>query len=187
MRNRTLRTLALILVVVLFPFLGHSQTKELQQKVKGFKNNKRFAVTYDKFKDISIVSVVFVTSGTARLMVTGSMYLMEASFGFRGQELNSSVDTFYLAFDHTGKEWDFLRNRDLYLIIDGERVSFSDGHHDGKVGGGGISERLLFEIPRDTFTKIATAKSVELRVGSYQTKLKDEHLQAFRDLMSLTK
>jgi hypothetical protein len=42
-------------------------------------------------------------------------------------------------------------------------------------------------LPIDTFRKIANAKAVELKVGSVESKLKDEHLLAFRDLLSLAK
>jgi hypothetical protein len=34
---------------------------------------------------------------------------------------------------------------------------------------------------------MATAKSAELRAGSYQTKLKEEHQQGFRDLLTLAR
>jgi hypothetical protein len=178
--------LLIILLCILYLASSFAQSPDLQTKIKGFKNSKRFNVKYDKFKDLTIVSVgTFNIGSTGNYIISGDMYGLSAYFGFKGTKTRPP-DNFYLAFDHTGKEWRFLQSRELYLLIDGERERISNGNHDGKVRRG-VSERLLFEIPSGTFSKIASAKTVELQVGGFEMSLKDEHLQAFRDLLSLTK
>ena len=41
-------------------------------------------------------------------------------------------------------------------------------------------------ITAEQFAGIAAGKAVEVKVGAKEFKIKEEHLQAFRDLISLT-
>jgi len=102
--------------------------------------------------------------------------------------------------DSYSQDWLFLReeSRELYAIIDGERVRFGIGERESDIPTGFaaglatlgtgrvmVHERLMYKLSREDFSKLANSKSVELKVGNYEFKLKDEHQQAFRDLMSL--
>jgi hypothetical protein len=40
-------------------------------------------------------------------------------------------------------------------------------------------------VPKDVFVKLSQAKTIEMRLGRKEVKLKDEHTQAFRDLITL--
>ena len=131
--------------------LAHAQEKkpasDLKQKIKTFKNSRRFLVNYDKFKDETIVSVgPFSLSGTGRYMATGGMYLIYAKFRFAGQEIKEPVDTIYLGIEFTGKNWKFLNDRRIYAIIDDERIVF-EGQRGSKVGGAisTVEEWLSFD------------------------------------------
>jgi hypothetical protein len=187
------RIIFCIACLSIFGSLVQAQEKkpatDLKQKIKTFKKNRRFSINYDKFKDETIVSVgPFGLSGTGRYMATGGMYLIYAKFRFTGQEIKELVDTIYLGIEFTGKDWKFLNDRRIYAIIDGERMVF-EGQRGSKVGGAisTVQEWLVTPVDAETFEKIAKAKSVEVKVGDYEVKLKDEHLTAFRDLLSLTK
>jgi hypothetical protein len=84
-------------------------------------------------------------------------------------------------------------DRTLYAIIDGERQELGIGIREvqdergfvAAMGGVRKSERLSFPMERDVFARIAKAKIVEMKIAQFEFKLKDEHRQAFRDLMSL--
>lgn len=159
---------------------------DLKQRIKTFKNRGRFSVSYDKFKDITDVSV----GPFAISPVRSSVVAMDADFFFGGQTLQEDVTAIHLVFTsysayRTG-EWTFGEHRELYAIIDGERMELGEGSWKSHIGGLS-SESIIFTLPIATFRKIAEAKLVELKVGSVELKLKDEHLIAFKDLLSLTK
>jgi hypothetical protein len=152
---------------------------DLEAKTKSFKNNKRFQVTYDRFKDRT-----WVTAGPFidRVNIT-------ASFTFEGERQTRPISDVMLILDSHSNTWRFLNNRDLYAIVDGERLELGEGRRTGYVSTGyrsvGVTERLIFDVPLAVFEKFSTAKSVELKVGFIEFALKNEHVIAFRDLLSL--
>ncbi len=165
--------------------------QDLESKIKTFRNNKRFSVKYDKFKDRTIVDVgPFVVGGNMRYFASGSQMYMTARFLTPGPTVNGNVKSFALWFRATGKNWQFLKSRELYAIADGERFEFGEGRYDGDVSGSsrgiGVSETLGFIIPVDAFEKLGKAQNAELRIGDFEMKLKEEHKEAFRDLLALS-
>jgi hypothetical protein len=115
---------------------------------------------------------------------------MDAEFSFGGQIVQEDVSVVLLVFSSysafRGAGWTFVDHRDLYGIIDGKRMELGEGAWKSHVGNLS-SEELIFTLPIATLRKIAEAKTVELKVGVVELKLKEEHLIAFRDLLSLTK
>lgn len=174
------------LILITGPSLGQSNITALQQKAKALKSHKRISVSYDKFKDETWVTAgPFIISGTSRYMMTGSMIFLSTSFMFKGDTLRAPVETMYFTLSHMGKEWQFLTSDEIYLLFDGERAVLK-AHQRGEVKGG-VSEDLNALIAPDVLEKVANAKSAELKAGTYVTKLKEEHQQAFRDLLALSK
>ena len=110
---------------------------------------------------------------------------MSAFFFHKGSVVSESAEDFYLVFSARGKDWRFLRSRDLYAIVDGERMELGEGERDSDVKLGSVSEMLIYRLSPDQFYKIATGHSVDLKIGRLERSLKDEHLEAFRDLYSL--
>lgn len=189
-RMKLWRTVTCITCVIILTGLAIAQetrpSPDLKQRIKTFKNNKRFSVNYDKFKDSTNISVgPFAVSPEK-----GSVLAMSADFQFDGQTVREDVTSIFLDFvsysAFRGGGWTFIDHRDLYAIVDGERMELGTG--DWKSHLDGLShEDLTFVLPIGTFKKIAEAKVVELKVGLNEMKLKDEHFIAFKDLLSLTK
>lgn len=160
----------------------------LKQKIKALKNGLQFSVRYYEFLDSTRVSVgPFNVSGTPGSISPRGTLWMTADFSFRGHNLKEHVDGINLTFDSESGGWLFLDNRDVYAMVDGERVKLGevvrrDSHHRHY----SVSERVIYKLPIDAFIKIASGKAVELQVGSVFLQLKDEHLAAFKGLLSLT-
>jgi hypothetical protein len=112
---------------------------------------------------------------------------MTARFLYPGQILTEPVSFFALWFQASGQKWEFLKSRQLYALIDGERFDLGEGLHDGDVQRRGVSESLGFVIAAEVFKKMGTGSVVELRIGDFELTLKDEHKEAFRDLYSLSR
>lgn len=176
MKN-TLLTLCLVL-----GFLPVQQP-ELKVKIKSFKNHKRFSVGYDKFKDQTTVTAgsfpVFQTEGKQS----------DSTFSVYARFISPGTETFYLGIDCIGRRWQFLETAKIYLLIDGERLSY-DTMRGSNIGDHKrdfyiTREWLVVSMNADSFHKLANGKSVEIKAGNFQTKLKDEHLLAFRNLLSL--
>jgi hypothetical protein len=176
---------ALALVLLLFCVAGYAQSpapsvETLKAQIKTFKNQKRYGVRYDKFTDVTTVWFRFdLNEGGRRL---------GAILKFTG----GGDATRYVVYEDRGSDWQHLEHRRLYALIDGERVDLGLGERDSKVSGAGyyrgnvsVWESLTFPINADGFDQLAKGQSVELKIGRREIKLKDEHRQAFRDLLSL--
>jgi len=165
---------------------GPKASTDLKQRIKTFKNSGRFSVRYDKFKDITDVSV----GPFAISPVKGSVLGMNAEFSFAGQAVQEDLSVVRLVFSSysafRGAGWTFVDHRSLYGIIDGDRTELGEGAWKSHVSNLSFEE-LVFTLPIATIRKIAGAKTVELKVGLVELKLKEEHLIAFKDLLSLTK
>jgi hypothetical protein len=167
----------LVLALCVYP-CAQGQTNELQQRIKTFRNNKRFEVKYDRFKDETHVSV-------------GPFYPdhkavgMEAHFFFKGKEPGEPIKDVYFILRAYGRDWRLLNSRTLYGIINGARIEFGEGQRHSNIQLGSVSETLTFIMPMESFAKIASAKSAELKISSIEFALNDEHFAAFRDFLSL--
>jgi len=76
---------------------------------------------------------------------------------------------------------------DLYVlfIVDGEKIFLSSnrsGMKKGRLGRGWMGEHLVFRMPYETFLKITTAKSFEIRFDRITFPVGEEQLQALREL-----
>jgi len=77
--------------------------------------------------------------------------------------------------------WQFLGGADVRLLIDGERIDL--GHFarmKGTVEGGIVTDTIASPVDRAVFEKIGTAKSVEMQIGPYETKLNAKGIERVR-------
>ncbi len=193
------RKLAAVFAVLSLSAITFAQDQVFDQKIKKFDNSSRFGYRYDRTKDRTGVAVgSFKVSTAGESSLTGSGMHMSAGFEFSGQSLKHRPGWFYLRFTSTSSSWRFFNNRDLYAVIDGERISLGTTEHSGKAGSrvgglmGGIGsgnsfviEDLTYSVTPEVFGKLANGKKAELQINGYTVKLKKEHHQALRDLMIL--
>ena len=184
MKHLTRISLCIIFALACVASCMAQYVKPAPAKIK-LKHKSRIGMMYDKFKDEStvIVGPYFLTSGM-EYALTNSQFQMMAAFTFTGQKLEKPVDHVTLAFLSSSKEWTFLQDQDLYVLVDGERLSLGKAERDSDIKLGGVKEYLGVSLPYDTFLKIANGKNVEMKLGPKEFKLKDEHLEGFRDLAS---
>lgn len=178
-----------IILALCLSFLIPFQEKpdQFKQQISGFRNKSKFSAEYDKFTDQTLVSVgpFFIGNSKRRLRSATELY-MSARFEFPGTNPNGTSKSFALVFRAHGVHWEFLERRHLYAVIDGERLDLGEGSHDGDVRRVGVSELLIFEVPAETFQKLANARLSDLKIGNFELTLKDEHSEAFRNLYSLS-
>lgn len=180
-----MKTLILALIL-LCPAILPAQ--EIEQRVKGLRNSKKFSIEYDKFKDETRVAVGPFSISDSLQNTRGFLSLrMIIRFFHAGRELKQPADDFALVFHSDSREWRFLKNHDLYMLVDGERIAVGEADYDGDVERDGVSEFMRYSLSPDLIRRLAAAKQVQLKIGRVEVELKDEHLQAFRDLYSLSK
>lgn len=140
---------------------------------------------YDRFKDETTVTVgpYFLSSGMDLVMTNSRLELM-VSFIYNGQKLQRPVERVTIGFLSSSKDWKFLRDQSVHVLADDQRFDLGSAERDSDLRMGGVSEILAVNVLYETFSKIANSSKVEMRFGNKEIKLKDEHLEGFRDLAS---
>ena len=126
--------------------------------------------------------------------LTAETLTMTAGFSYAGKDSASKPISVELGFISTVKTlWRFAdeRERKLTIIADDERFELGTlnrikvrtvsmiNQQDRR-----YLEDLAMFIPFETFQKMAEAKKVVVKVGSYEIKLRKEHLEILREILS---
>jgi hypothetical protein len=158
----------------------------LAQRIRQFRNSRQFRVTDDRFtNNTRITAGQFRLSGVMEQALTNTFFSVTAGFDFP----NSRVvppENFHLAFYSESRDWAFLEDATLLALIDGVSLNLGSAERQSDIERRGVQEFLGFRVPFETFNRIANAQSVEMRLGRREFRLRPEHLEAFRNLISLT-
>ena len=76
-------------------------------------------------------------------------------------------------------------NSDLYVVfvVDGEEIHFSSNRNaipNPVRGKPWVGERMIFQIPREDFIKLASAKNLSVKLGSVSFDFADSHIRSMR-------
>lgn len=133
---------------------------------------------YDRFTDETTVGISItlekyqVEIPTARMQ---EFLMLLGGFTHSGKQMEKQPATVRLAFQSQARNWRFREGAQLDAIVDGERIAFGSLDYSRKNLGAGHLEILRLDAPVRTFLKLARGKSVEIRIGSKEVKLSEEH------------
>jgi hypothetical protein len=176
---------------------------DLKAETKKFKNKGSFQIAYDRFDDSTFIyydgfELIGFGESFGGILAAGRKaaeppsLTMKLYFWFESNKLTKNIDKFVLVFDSTDTEWRFLKNRELFAIADEERFKFGEGRlSDAEIKSGiqrgfSLKESVTFTVTREQLSKLAQAKSLEIRIGTREQVLKDKHRQMFKDMLSLS-
>ncbi|HEX8128933.1 MAG TPA: hypothetical protein VF527_07520 [Pyrinomonadaceae bacterium] len=177
--------LCLLLHLLIFPAhvpeaAGHDVAAEGQST-----HQVRFTATYDKSENRTTVQID--PRGAKPTMDVGNDIVLTAFFRYVGEELREPVETAVLRFSSDSRNWRFIPNRDLVILVDGERITFLNGGRLGRLAEPPdrvrIDNMLYFGISRDKLAKIAGGRVVEVKLGSKSFKLSSAQLGVLQDLL----
>lgn len=112
-----------------------------------------------------------------------------ATFSFKGKGAGHQIEGFSLVFSSTSRDWQYLKDSRLYLLIDGVSVGLGSAKaRDGDVEVGDrsvqVKEDLEFSVALQTLETISKAKSVEMRLGKSEFKLRSYVLSDIGELLA---
>lgn len=91
---------------------------------------------------------------------------MSASYSCPGRE-QCTPDTIGVALLSNSKDWVFLQSHDVVMLVDGQRLAY-EAVQTGDVYLGGVNEVVAWNMPVGDFTRLTSAETAELRVGSVE-------------------
>lgn len=91
------------------------------------------------------------------------------------------------SFSSQSKNWQYLYNSNLDMIIDGSRYDFGELERVSLVGSGVVYETLLLMMDLETFLDFSEAENVELRMGGDEMTLTHKELIVFKNMANFIK
>lgn len=138
-------------------------------------------ILYDRFKDKTTLTMKpYIRFYKTSMPPNISMTVISSHTG-RTRITPSHIT---LVFTYTGREWLYLNKvgRHVRALIGDERLDLgtADRASSDVQQGGRVTETLGISVPLDTFLKIVNADRPELQVGTMDTTLRPEHVDALR-------
>ena len=174
-----------ILLIFFFSNLIIAQSYHSQNKLKPDTTNKFIVIEYDKFFDTytySLKNWIWLAD-----VGYGDEWQYNLVFDINAYKIGKSkaiqFDPYF--FGRSKKirynEWD-----KIYLLVDGKRIILDITEHENKTYAENLfSEKLLVDINKKDFIKIAQAKVVEGRVGIYEFHWSYNKREALREMIKL--
>ena len=188
------RSLVLSFLALLCTLLTATDLSGVYAKGQVPDHGGKIETKYDGFNHETVVilkkmRITCAGSDTSRNSLKGTCVSVVASLHSPGMQLDY-VRYARLQLIFETKDWDRRHTpdqRELSAVADGEKVKLGkmhlinqdvDSHRTVEV----MKEVLEVSIPYKTFTKLALAESLEMKVGNTLFELGDKNLAAFRDL-----
>ncbi|HZG52787.1 MAG TPA: hypothetical protein VEZ40_11695 [Pyrinomonadaceae bacterium] len=189
--NLKYRSLPLSLALLFACAVSGAAQQDKGTKSK-FKHSAKIQATYDRAQDRSVVAFQpYVVN--ADFHDPSESVAITAGFIHPGRTLASPpqfIEFGVLSQSRNGWEFEKEKERELTLVIDGEAVNLGGMKlvtaRRFQLGGSRLyyREDLAFTMPSEGFDRMANAEKVVVKVGRKELKLKQEHLEAMRDLLS---
>lgn len=110
-------------------------------------------------------------------------------FSFKGKGAGREINGFYLIFESTSSDWRFLKQSNLYCLIDGQPLNLGPPvakDNDVRAGYRSVSveEHLMFAVKYQTLQKLAKANQIEMRLGKAEFYLGSSFQASLKELLS---
>lgn len=150
------------------------------------KTRGRVKVEYDRFRDVTVVSTSDMEPAQAR--ASGSLALT-VSFAYKGiTKTQASLGTlFFHAMSSSQTGWRFLRDRELIVLADGERMNFGQGDHEGRIYRSMVAETITFSASVEQLERIGKSQTVQLQLGPEEYALRPGQIDTIADMAALMK
>ncbi len=177
----------LICASILCTMIFLTATAQSDQPKTVFVKEPLIVEDYDKFDQKTTVRLHPLTVKEGLLDEFG----IYAGFTYPGQTF-STPKTVTLGFAYTSVSEAYAprfdKSRDLILLLDGERVPLGTAEYDKNSAATLIGtmhiETMKLHLPLPAFARIANARTVEARLGSFEMKLEEKHMQGLRQVLA---
>ncbi len=169
--------LLFLLVVPICPQV--KSVEEAQRQISEFSDTKYFFVKYDRFKDITDVFVRLDLTPKKGDIFQNITFNLLISSRFLGNGIADHAREQVLCVTSTSRDWKFLKDRELNLLVDSTRMPLGERTHDGNVETYFVSEVLCWPITELQRDSILNAQQVEFQLGTLESSIGKEKLSLF--------
>lgn len=138
---------------------------------------------YDRIKDVTeVFTLVFLRTGG----MMGHPVELDLRAQHAGVHLRQPIAGVFLVFKSSSgtatEGWQFLRNHELALLVDGSVRLTLQGVRDSDVGAVLLHENIGFIMPTADVLRLGNARTVEGRLGEWSFALTTEEISKIREM-----
>ncbi|MDQ3819832.1 MAG: hypothetical protein M3362_19455 [Acidobacteriota bacterium] len=146
-----------------------------------YKHADKIETTFDQAKNITTVRL-----GRMRVLDTANFLELTLFYTYPGQT-PATPKNVALGIMARTPDGHFSNKRELVVKADKYILKFGQMELLQNIPfGGGSTQVLATTVPYDVFLRIANAKNIEMKLGDVEFLIKDDQLEAIRDLASRT-
>jgi len=181
------RFFSITLMILMTAAAAFSQGKSNDAVVKQFKTlraDKNFEIVYDKSANNSKIigfSNDFGKEDDRRNNLQSFRFGLAVNYA--GQSIATAPDVYLLTFQAGTKKDKFREAHALKFTIDNEVLDLGEARYGNKNQG---IEYLNFILTRAQLSKIASGRSVQMKIGAAEFNLKPEQIKMFANLLALS-
>jgi len=139
---------------------------------------------YDKFKNQT-----HVLSPRMRLLASGKYKTLhddihlEADCFYSGRVPTPNNTEYSLSFISYERNWRFLTDHRMIMLLDGKRSDLGNGSHQGDLGDRTVWEAVTFRFSRKALEYLANSGRAELQLGTFETTLSEANKAAIKEIV----
>lgn len=180
--------------VIAIIIVSLSQSFAQSDKKSGDKNSSKSAshvkTKYDKGKNLTTVTLKSMDLGGSMTRESTNLsqvtqITLDVSFNYPGEQKTKSVESAMMRFTSRAKYPVFQRSQNLMLVIDGG-TAIPLGGTTYKTDSQTFYMDEIFDIavPYEAMKRVAEAQSVSFYLGNREIRLRTEHLDDLREMVS---
>jgi hypothetical protein len=193
--------LKLKIILCLALLIGYASSFQAQEtKKEGAKKSNNISSKYNKSKNLTTVSLKKMAltglqeeKPQAQEIPTHQMD-MEIFFTHPGEQMEKPVEQVTLRFMVATRAYFFMRPQPISVILDekiegaGKLLRLGDSDYKSDLKFNSIYEEFMtIQIPAETLSRIAEAKTVSIYVGPSAYSLREKQIADLREMASRTK
>lgn len=172
------KLISCLLVLVLSSILFNEQEKNAQ-------DDQMVVANYDRFKESTTITLSEQRMHRFIRISNLRPYLIP-SISFKGKVPTDSTPIVGLMFVSINEGWKYLKNHELFALVDDKPMTMPETKHDGQVWlGGDVLESVYFVLTWDKFCKLCEAQKVEFKLGIKEFEIAPVEFMALRQVRKM--
>lgn len=143
-------------------------------------------VGYDSKVKLGVVSTPMFKMNIPENEGRQALTVQIAYLYYDGNEESGRKNVYLVGIDSESRNVRFLKFNELIVTADKQRINLGKAKRFERKNENGVREGLLYEIKRPTIEKIANAKNVSIKVGTFSDKVDAEILTMLQNLLNAT-
>jgi endonuclease YncB( thermonuclease family) len=140
-------------------------------------------VGYEPSTELSVTATPLMNINVIGKNDKQEVSIQVAHFYSDGSGIKAKKNVYLVGIGSESRDFKFLEYNELIVTADNQKIIIGEARRVAGKNANGVRETLLYKIQKNVLTKIANAKNVEIKVGTYSRRLNSEIQVLLSNLM----